>query len=288
MIQKKTTVIAAFPGTGKTTAVKNKVFGDDCSYSDSDSSAFSWILDGDGKQTSERNPDFPQNYVDHIRSQIGTVDFVFVSTHAAVRQALAEASIDYMLVIPGKEDYDVYIQNYKDRLSPDAFIGVMQQNFVAWIDDCLADAYPKTVVLRPGKYISDIGSDIAAYRSQDRAINLVPAMETMMKHSTDMAAAITAAITNDGVHIGKHGSSVKIGGALIKSCEEARISGQSIKAHLRDDKEVRRDKLCQMPVFITVAALRNGNHEFHYHGLDTNEVVFMLEWLKNRAVNNLI
>ena len=83
---KKTMVIAAFPGTGKSFCTKNegeKFEG----ILDSDSSNYSWIKDSNGQNTTERNPDFPNNYITHIKENIGKVDIIFVSSHKEVREA---------------------------------------------------------------------------------------------------------------------------------------------------------------------------------------------------------
>lgn len=55
---------------------------------DSDSSNFSWVKDENGNNTKERNPEFPKNYIEHIKSNIGKVDVIFVSSHKVVREAL--------------------------------------------------------------------------------------------------------------------------------------------------------------------------------------------------------
>ena len=51
----RTKIISAFPGVGKTTYHKNNP---DTTL-DSDSSGFSWVIDGHGNK--KRNPSFPQN-----------------------------------------------------------------------------------------------------------------------------------------------------------------------------------------------------------------------------------
>ena len=117
---KDTLVIAAFPATGKSYAFKN--YNNDYIILDSDSSKFSWI---ERKRTDEeieeiraryesephlmswegyynqikndliktRNPKFPSNYIQHIKENIGKVDFIFVSTHKQVLKAMEEAGI---------------------------------------------------------------------------------------------------------------------------------------------------------------------------------------------------
>ena len=92
---KITVVISAFPACGKSWLFNHfkgkKIL-------DSDSSKFSWIEDKNGEKT--RNPDFPANYIDHIRSNIGSADIILVSSHLEVRQALKNAGISYVTVYP--------------------------------------------------------------------------------------------------------------------------------------------------------------------------------------------
>ena len=69
---KKTKIVSAFPACGKSYIFENMKHVD---CVDSDSSKFSWVLDEHGKSTGVRNPDFPNNYKEHIDSLIGEVDF---------------------------------------------------------------------------------------------------------------------------------------------------------------------------------------------------------------------
>ena len=68
-----TLVVSAFPGCGKSHLFRNK---GDKKILDSDSSTF------DKSQ-------FPENYINHIKSNIGDVDMILVSSHKEVRDALA-------------------------------------------------------------------------------------------------------------------------------------------------------------------------------------------------------
>ena len=57
---KNTIIVSAFPCCGKTYYFENKK---DLVVLDSDSSNFSWIKDENGNNTKERNPEFPNNYI---------------------------------------------------------------------------------------------------------------------------------------------------------------------------------------------------------------------------------
>lgn len=101
---KETKIISAYPCCGKTYAFEN--YQDIYSILDSDSSDFSWIYrertddelqkikedfesmlsptNADKElerirceKIKERNPDFPNNYIEHIKENIGKVDYIF-------------------------------------------------------------------------------------------------------------------------------------------------------------------------------------------------------------------
>ena len=82
----RTRIISAFPGTGKSVYHEKHPL----TTLDSDSSNFSWI-EVDGVKL--RNPQFPENYIEHIKKNIGIYDFIFVSSHSVVREALVNNSI---------------------------------------------------------------------------------------------------------------------------------------------------------------------------------------------------
>lgn len=100
---KDTLVISAFPCIGKSFYTENQKNFE--IVLDSDSSKFSWISlqreqQGYVYSAKKRNPDFPQNYINYIKNQIGKVDIIFVSSHSEVREALQKNNIAYYLVYP--------------------------------------------------------------------------------------------------------------------------------------------------------------------------------------------
>ena len=127
----KTRIISAFPGTGKTYYhISNRE-----NTLDSDSSNFSWIKDEKGKNTDKRNPEFPKNYMENIKSNIGKYDFIFVSSHKEVRDALRENGIPYYLIYPPTEKKDQFMKRYVDRGSSKEFISLMDSNWEKWISE---------------------------------------------------------------------------------------------------------------------------------------------------------
>lgn len=127
-LKNKTIVIAAFPGMGKT-FYKNNCNG--FTVSDSDSSQFSWTIDEEGNKI--RNPEFPNNYIEHIKSLIGKVDFIFVSTHEPVLRALIENNIYFFLLYPSIDDKSTIIERYYERGSDKNLIQTIYDNYERWI-----------------------------------------------------------------------------------------------------------------------------------------------------------
>ena len=131
---KETFVISAFPGTGKTYFYNQYKGKNSLIVLDSDSSNFSWIKDEKGNNTTKRNPDFPNNYINHIKENIGKADIIFVSSHDIVRQALYDNGIKYIVVYPENNCKDEYLERYRNRGNTEEFINMMDKNWDRFID----------------------------------------------------------------------------------------------------------------------------------------------------------
>lgn len=149
-MNKNTIIVLGFPGTGKSTFCENT----DMDVSDSDSSLFSW----QDITNRIRHPEWPDNYIEHIKSLIGTCDVIFVSTHKEVRRALA---VDPALerrcytVIPSYESLPVYVENYTGRGNSLDFVQFMADNWEALRDDTFRHGVGRRIILKPGEYIGD-------------------------------------------------------------------------------------------------------------------------------------
>ena len=133
---KNTKIVSAFPCCGKTYYFENKK---DLVVLDSDISNFSWIKDENGNNTKERNPEFPNNYIEHIKENIGKVDIIFVSSHKVVRDALSESGLNWSLVIPKKECLSSWVGRAYMRGSSDGFIKIIIDNWDNWLDEIEKD-----------------------------------------------------------------------------------------------------------------------------------------------------
>lgn len=130
-----TRIISAFPGCGKTTffnKMKEKYNDDVCI--DSDSSKFSWVVE-DGEK--KRNPDFPSNYIEHIKENMGKYKYIFVSTHENVRDALIDNNLPFYIVYPNISMKEEYLKRYRNRGNDDNFIKLLEDNWETWINNII-------------------------------------------------------------------------------------------------------------------------------------------------------
>ena len=128
----RTIIVSGFPGVGKSYYCMQNPD----KALDLDSSSFSWVTKLDG--TKERNPDFPQCYIDRIKEVIAEkrYRFVFVSSHKAVRTALKDNNLYFALVYPYADCKDEMIERYLKRGSTQQFIDVVQSSWFDWIMEC--------------------------------------------------------------------------------------------------------------------------------------------------------
>jgi hypothetical protein len=145
---KRTRIISAFPACGKTYLFdhgyeKNIIL-------DSDSSKFSWLDDG-----KTRDPDFPKNYIEHIKGNIGKVDYILVSSHVAVRRALDENDLCWCFVVPNKSLMLEWVGRCYIRGNNEGFIKALISNWDDWTGD-IADPMPNgKAVLSSNEYLKD-------------------------------------------------------------------------------------------------------------------------------------
>jgi hypothetical protein len=155
-----TKIYSVFPACGKTYLYEHQEIYD-LKILDSDSSQFSWIecRDAFGRNTKLRNPDFPANYIKHIKENIGKYDCIFVSSHASVREALDAEGIDFTIVYPEHSCKAEWVGRcfIRDRrgesgCGPEA----MYNNWDKWIGECFETGINhKEIVLGSTEYLSE-------------------------------------------------------------------------------------------------------------------------------------
>lgn len=153
---KDTKIISAFPACGKS-YIFDKMKHINCA--DSDSSKFSWILDEYGNSTGVRNPDFPNNYKEHISSLLGKVDYIFVSSHKEVRDMLTDGGYNWISVMPDYNMKDEWIDRCFVRGSGEKFCQMLSSNWNSWVpiqhNSLSVPGASAWVTLQSGKYLYD-------------------------------------------------------------------------------------------------------------------------------------
>lgn len=137
-------IICGFPGIGKSTFFK-ECLDTPLTVSDSDSSNFD-------------KSKFPENYINHIKSHIGSIDFILVSTHEAVLNELELENLDHYIVYPDKSLKEEYLERYKKRGSDQKFIKLLSDNWDDWIygiEARVGDEYTTLIKLNKGQNLSD-------------------------------------------------------------------------------------------------------------------------------------
>ncbi len=149
-------VISAFPGCGKSHMYNKLKNNNDIEVMDSDSSGYSWMC-VDGAKV--RNPNFPNNYIDHIKYELSkerTTDLLlFVSSHKEVRDNLVNENIPFYLVYPSMSIKDEYIQRYIDRGDNELFVKLLKNNYEDFIRELLDQEGCKHKELHTGEYLED-------------------------------------------------------------------------------------------------------------------------------------
>lgn len=164
-----TKIYSIFPACGKTWLYEHQ---EDYNIKilDSDSSQFSWLeyplihKDYNNKpdkaqSVKVRNPDFPNNYIKHIKENIGKYDCIFVSSHASVREALDAEGIDFTIVYPEQSRKAEWVGRcFIREQNGESGCGtkVMYDNFDKWVGECFETGINHNeVVLGAGEYLTD-------------------------------------------------------------------------------------------------------------------------------------
>lgn len=150
---KNTKIISGFPGVGKSYLFNNNK---NLTILDSDSSQFSWIKDENGNNTKERNPNFPNNYIQHIKDNIGKVDIILVSSHDIVRKTLQDNNINYILIYPHKSLKEEYMNRFIQRGNEYKFIKMIDENWDKFINEIEKETFPTKIRLNNNEHLKDI------------------------------------------------------------------------------------------------------------------------------------
>lgn len=151
----KTKIYCVFPACGKTFFSEHQEdYG--LKILDLDSSEFNWIR---VKGVREANPEFPGNYLQSIKDNIGKYDVIFVSTHKSVMDLLDREGIDFTVVYPEQRCEAEWIGRcfIRDR-NGETGCGAetMYKNYDQWFYECCKTGIDhEEFVLGSNEYLSD-------------------------------------------------------------------------------------------------------------------------------------
>ncbi len=134
-----TVLCAGFPAVGKSYFYNNTKL----KVLDSDSSRFDKAF-------------FPNNYIKHIKDNMGKVDIVLISSHDVVRDALIKEGLKFTLVYPEISLKDEFIERYKQRGSNEGFIKLVGDNWEDWITQLQNQSGCNKIELSSGQYLNDV------------------------------------------------------------------------------------------------------------------------------------
>lgn len=143
----ETKIVSAFPGTGKT-------YYCNVDISQYDHTPYGYCIDSDSSKFDKEN--FPANYIEHIKLNIGRHAIIFVSSHKQVRDALVAEGLPFTLVYPDITLRSQYIDRYRQRGSSEQFIDLIDRNWEEWIRDLEKQTGCEHAVLMSDQYISNI------------------------------------------------------------------------------------------------------------------------------------
>jgi gluconate kinase len=134
-------IISGFPGIGKTYYATNFE-----NAKDLDSTPFSKLDNG------ERNPEFPNNYINKLKEIKDDYDIIFVSSHKETRDALANANLDYIVIYPDlklKGNKEAFMKRYRTRkhhTDRESFLKLMEKNFEKFAEDLMMDKNAQRII----------------------------------------------------------------------------------------------------------------------------------------------
>lgn len=148
-------IIFGFPGIGKTYCFNHqKELG--LTLVDSDSSLFHWVYDLNGSPCLDENgnkrehPEWPMNYIKYVtligKEKTENPDYILISTHEDVMNAMKNSGFDMILVVPGTGEKDNMMRLYKERGNDERFIKMMDENYEKYRKGAIARAIAASIV----------------------------------------------------------------------------------------------------------------------------------------------
>lgn len=95
-------------------------------------------------------------YIKEVKRQMGTVEYILISTEPDGLRLLCNHGIEIILVYPEKGLRNEYLDRYIDRDSPYEFIGTFMKHWDIWIDELKEQDYCSHTILKSGEYLQNV------------------------------------------------------------------------------------------------------------------------------------
>jgi hypothetical protein len=150
---RKTTIISAFPGMGT-----HLYFRDNQKILHLDANNFKFIKEENGTNSEHKHPDYPQNYTNEIKSNIGLYDYIFIDSGKSIRESLIDNCIFFFLVYPAEDRREEFQTRLRSQEYEPALIEHIYENWDIIFEslDKYNLSYVNVVVEREFPTISDV------------------------------------------------------------------------------------------------------------------------------------
>ena len=134
-----TTIIAAFPGTGKTfLCATTNIKAVEIEY---------WKYKDKGLQN---------RYIKDIKKHLGTVEYIFIATDPEGLRLLYNEGLKITLVYPRIDLRNEYLDRYIRRSDSVDFIGAFMKYWEPWINELIHNEDHTHIILHSGEYLIDV------------------------------------------------------------------------------------------------------------------------------------
>jgi len=159
----KTTIISTFPGMGA-----HLYFGEpNTKILHLAANDFKFIKEENGTNSEHKHPDYPQNYTNEIKSNIGLYDYIFIDSGKTIRESLIDNCIFFFLVYPAEDRREEFLTRLRSQDYPQALIAHIYENWDIIFEslDKYNLSYVNVVVEKEFKIMSDVVEFIEKIKS---------------------------------------------------------------------------------------------------------------------------
>ena len=184
----KSIIVSAFPMSGKTfnsqtCFLNSKVEGYNFKkdFIDIHLGEFMWL----DKKNKIKNPDFPENYVDEVKKNIGKTFCILISSNQEVCNEMKKRNINYTIFYPKKDLKEKIIENIKkDENRSEEFLEAFNENFEKEIERIENDNFPNKIEMSsPKQFISQFKNFLNDNLKNRKTLNKIPKIPKIKKYA---------------------------------------------------------------------------------------------------------